>query len=84
MAFLVICHLSLVTCTERSRKACGIATLRAQPLQELYWSKIQEFLVYTAPLLGKKTNDIELIQTMSQGMPVALPLGGRGFSWTND
>ncbi|MEH2394774.1 MAG: hypothetical protein V7K21_25010 [Nostoc sp.] len=22
--------------TERSRKACGIATLRAQPLQELY------------------------------------------------
>ncbi|MDZ8066541.1 MAG: hypothetical protein RMY64_13135 [Nostoc sp. DedQUE08] len=22
----------------RSRKACGIATLRAQPLQELYWA----------------------------------------------
>jgi uncharacterized membrane protein len=24
------------TCTERSRKACGIATLRAQPLVEKY------------------------------------------------
>jgi hypothetical protein len=50
----VICHLSLVIC---------------------HWSfvighlSIQEFLVYTAPLLGEKTNDIELIQTISQGMP---------------
>ncbi|MCC5630594.1 hypothetical protein LC613_22360 [Nostoc sphaeroides CHAB 2801] len=47
-------HWALGTCTElvlsvavrgsvsegegRSRKACGIATLKAQPLQELYWA----------------------------------------------
>ncbi|WP_334694270.1 hypothetical protein [Nostoc sp.] len=28
----------LGTCTERSRKACGIATLRAQPKVEKYWA----------------------------------------------
>ncbi len=33
-------HWSLVNCTERSRKACGIATLRAQPLVEKYWSLV--------------------------------------------
>ncbi|WP_339382353.1 hypothetical protein [Nostoc flagelliforme] len=66
----------MVTCTERSRwrslsKSCiGIRYKNFWYIPRRSWAK--------------KTNDIELIQTMSQGMPVALPLGGRGFSWTND
>ncbi|MEH1834224.1 MAG: hypothetical protein V7L29_19665 [Nostoc sp.] len=33
----LIRHWGLGTCTERRRKACGIATLRAQPKVEKYW-----------------------------------------------
>ncbi|MBD2512100.1 hypothetical protein H6G91_33560 [Nostoc muscorum FACHB-395] len=42
----------LGTSTERSRKACGIATLRAQPLVEKYWEDFFHVLTveYISPV----------------------------------
>ncbi len=43
------------TCTERSRKACGIATLRAQPLVEKYGAlSIEKTSLYSLLLTPHK------------------------------